>query len=137
MCIITTFEYVFRGKIQKGKITSWLLNVALVLSLFAFSGLSAAPSTTQRTSISELVTTGRASSTRIVSFKSVCIKLSLTLYQKVVNFLQAIIHYTQSVKIFFRQNPKEHIACTLTQFLALSQRIPFNTFEDSFIFRKG
>lgn len=122
-----------REKIRKSKITSWLLNVALVLSLFAFSGFNAAPGITQRTSIAELVTTVRASSTRIVSFKSVCHKLSLTFHRTVVNFQQAMFHYTQSVKIFFRQNSKGHIGDTITQPFTLPQRIPSNAPEDAFI----
>ncbi len=123
------------GKIRKSKITSWLLNAALVLSLFVFSGFNVAPGITQRSSITELVVTVRASSTRVLPFKSICHKLSLTPWT-VVNFQQAVFYHTRTVRILIRQNSEEHIICTIAQLFTLAQRIPFKATEDPFIFCK-
>jgi hypothetical protein len=92
-----------QGKFRKGKITAWLLPIALVLSLFALS-VSGTPSTTRRAIVTEQVLPTRIASKQNLSFRVNSDAYSLSFqYPAVVCFQEAVRYYSHAIKIQISQ----------------------------------
>ncbi len=119
----------------KEKQTIWLLSVALLLSIFSFSGYLTNSQSLQQATQTELVLTSKHKTTkRVVSFYN-AFEISKSGTVHVSNSHQAnyLLSYNRFIEIRFKNLSKQPRFKNASDHLYLVKTIPQNSNEDHFI----
>src|SRR6478609_3784805 len=108
-----------QGHFRNGKITAWLLPVALVISLFTFSGTNSPASAKQSSITTEQIDALRVSNKKCTAFKIIGTKFSSQLDNSALRFHQIAFSHTLAVRTQVRQ-----CAQNCLEFIGFSPTIP-------------